>query len=146
MKLRVVELKRALEMVVRLPQRSLVVQRRAESHLDFDLDLAEDTDWKKNPAYYVHYAHARTCGIERRAREEGVAPPDAERVLADALVLPEEIEILKKIAEFPEIVERAAATREPHHLAYYARELAGLWNPYLQDGVRHRVQPGHHSR
>ena len=54
-------------------------------------------------------------------------------------MLPEEIEILKKIAEFPEMVERAAATREPHHLAYYARELAGLWNPYLQDGVRHRV-------
>jgi arginyl-tRNA synthetase len=37
------------------------------------------------------------------------------------------------------MVERAAATREPHHLAYYAREVAGLWNPYLQDGVHHRV-------
>jgi arginyl-tRNA synthetase len=119
--------------------RFFMVQRRAESHLDFDLDLAEDTDWKKNPAYYVQYAHARSCGIERRAKEQGVALPDAASVVADALVLPEEIEILKKISEFPEIVERAAATREPHHLAYFAREVAGLWNPYLQDGVHHRV-------
>ena len=119
--------------------RFFMVQRRSESHLEFDLDLAKSTDWTKNPAYYVQYAHARSCGIERRAAEEGVAPPTAESVLADALALPEEIELLKKIAEFPEVAERAAATREPHHLAYYARELAGLWNPYLQDGVRHRV-------
>jgi arginyl-tRNA synthetase len=119
--------------------RFFMVQRRAESHLDFDLDLAEDTDWKKNPAYYVQYAHARSCGIERKAAEQGVSAPDAQGVIADALVLAEELELLKKIAEFPDIVERAAATREPHHLAYYARELAGLWNPYLQDGVHHRV-------
>ncbi len=119
--------------------RFFMVQRRAESHLDFDLDLAADTDWKKNPAYYVQYAHARSCGIERKAREQGVSLPDAGSVVADALVLPEEIEILRKISEFPEMVERAAATREPHHLAYYAREVAGLWNPYLQDGVHHRV-------
>ena len=65
--------------------------------------------------------------------------PTAEDVQAAALSLPEEIELLKKMAEFPEIVARAAQTREPHHLAYYLRELAGLWNPYLQDGVRHRV-------
>lgn len=119
--------------------RFFMVQRRAESHLDFDLDLAEDTDWKKNPAYYVQYAHARTHGIERKAAEAGVAMPDAESVDADALVLPEEIEILKKISEFPEVVERAAVTREPHHLAYYARDVAALWNPYVQDGKRHRV-------
>ena len=77
--------------------------------------------------------------IERKARERGVALPDAASVDADPLVLPEEIEILKKLAEFPEVVQRAAETREPHHVCYYVRELAGLWNPYLQDGVRHRV-------
>ena len=119
--------------------RFFMVQRRAESHLDFDLDLAEDTDWKKNPTYTVQYAHARTHAIERKARELGVAMPDAATVDADPLVLPEEIEILKKVSEFPEVVQRAAETREPHHLCYYARELAGLWNPYQQDGVRHRV-------
>ncbi len=119
--------------------RFFMVQRRAESHLDFDLDLAQDTDWKKNPTYTVQYAHARTMAIERKARESGIPLPDASDVDADPLVLPEEIEMLRKISEFPEVVQRAADTREPHHLCYYARDLAGLWNPYQQDGLRHRV-------
>ncbi len=119
--------------------RFFMVQRKAEGHLDFDLDLAKDTDWKKNPAYYVQYAHARTHGVERKAREQGIAMPDATNVNAAALALPEELEILRKIGEFPDVVIRAAESREPHHLAYWVRELAGLWNPYLQDGVRHRV-------
>jgi arginyl-tRNA synthetase len=119
--------------------RFFMVQRKAEGHLDFDLDLAKDTDWKKNPAYYVQYAHARTFGIERQAREQEVALPTAETVDAAALALPEEIDILKKIAEFPDLVARATEAREPHHVAYYARELAGLWHPYLQDRTRHRV-------
>ena len=46
---------------------------------------------------------------------------------------------MKKLGDFPELVARAASAREPHHVAYYLRELAGLWNPYLQDGKRHRV-------
>ena len=119
--------------------RFFMVQRKAEGHLDFDLDLAKETDWKKNPAYYVQYAHARTYGIERKASEMGVSMPDAQSVDAAALVLPEEIDLLKKIAEFPEIVARAGESREPHHVAYYARDLAGLWSPYVQDGNRHRV-------
>jgi arginyl-tRNA synthetase len=119
--------------------RYFMVQRRAEGHLDFDLGLAKETDWKKNPAYYVQYAHARTHGIERNAREQGVPPPDAASVDPAPLRLPEEIDLLKKIAEFEDVVLRAAETREPHHVAYYARELAGLWNPYVQDRARHRV-------
>jgi arginyl-tRNA synthetase len=119
--------------------RFFMVQRKAEGHLDFDLDLAKDTDWKKNPAYYVQYAHARSYGVERKARAQGTRIPDAGSVDAGALTLPEEIEILRKIGEFPDVVARAAEAREPHHLAYWVRELAGLWNPYLQDGVRHRV-------
>ena len=117
-----------------------MVQRKAEGHLDFDLDLAKDTDWKKNPAYYVQYAHARTHGVERKAREQGIADArrrERRRVARSAL--PEELEILSKIGEFPDVVARAAEAREPHHVAYWVRELAGLWNPYLQDGVRHRV-------
>jgi arginyl-tRNA synthetase len=119
--------------------RFFMVQRRAEGHLDFDLDLARETDWNKNPAYYLQYAHARSCGLERMARDRGVEIPTASSVDATPLALPEEIDVLKKLAEFPDLVCQAAAAREPHHLAYYARELAGQWNPYLQDGVRHRV-------
>jgi arginyl-tRNA synthetase len=119
--------------------RYFMVERRSESHLDFNLDLAKETDWKKNPAFYVQYAHARTHGIVRKAREQGVAIPDADSIDAGPLALPEEIELLKKISEYPDVVARAGETREPHHLAYYLRELAGLWNPYVQDGTRHRV-------
>ncbi len=119
--------------------RFFMVQRRAEGHLDFDVDLATEGDWKKNPAMYVQYAHARTHGIERKAKEQGMTLPTASNVDAGPLELPEEIELLKRISEFPDVVARAGQSREPHHMAYYLRELAGLWNPYVQDGVRHRV-------
>jgi arginyl-tRNA synthetase len=119
--------------------RFFMIQRRPDSHLDFDLDLARETDWTKNPAYYVQYAHARSCGVEREAQRRGVAPPRASDALAERLTLTEEVEILRKLGEFPELVARAGAAREPHHVAYYLRELAGLWNPYLQDGRRHRI-------
>jgi len=119
--------------------RFFMVQRKADGHLDFDVDLAKDRDWKKNPAFYVQYAHARTHGIERKAVEQGVAMPATDSFDASALGLPAEIALIKKLLEFPEVVEAAAAARAPHHVAYYLREVAGLWNPYVQDGVNHRV-------
>jgi len=119
--------------------RFFMIERKPEGHLDFDLDLAKDRNWRKNPAYYVQYAHARTHGIERKAREEGIAIPGPADFDAARLELEEEIELVRKLAEFPDMVQRAAETRAPHHVAYYLRELAGLWNPYVQDGGRHRV-------
>jgi arginyl-tRNA synthetase len=119
--------------------RFFMVQRRPESHLDFDLDLARETDWTKNPAYYLQYAHARTWGIERQALEAGAVVPTAEDIDPSRLELPEELELIRKLGELPELVARAAETREPHHIAYYLREVAGLWHPYLQDKERHRV-------
>ena len=119
--------------------RFFMVQRKPEGHLDFDLDLAKDTDWTKNPAYYLQYAHARTHGIERQAAERGVAMPEPDQVDASRLELPEELELVRKLGEFPEVVARAAESRAPHHVAYYLREVAGLWNPYVQDAKRHRV-------
>ena len=119
--------------------RFFMIERKPEGHLDFDLDLAKDQNWRKNPAYYVQYAHARTHGIERRAQEEGVPMPSSTSFDPTRLELPEEIELVRKLGAFPEMVERAAQEREPHHVAYYLRELAGLWNPYIQDGSRHRV-------
>jgi arginyl-tRNA synthetase len=119
--------------------RFFMIERKPEGHLDFDLDLAKDKNWKKNPAYYVQYAHARTYGIERKSQEAGLAMPVAGSFDGGRLDLPEEIELVKKLATFPEVVSQAAESREPHHVAYYLREVAGLWNPYLQDGEHHRV-------
>jgi arginyl-tRNA synthetase len=119
--------------------RFFMIQRKPDGHLDFDLDLAQSQDWTKNPAYYVQYAHARSRGIQRRAADQGLAPPAPDAFRAERLVLPEELELVRKLGQFPEVVEQAARGREPHHVAYYLRELAGLWNPYLQDGLVHRV-------
>jgi arginyl-tRNA synthetase len=118
--------------------RFFMVGRKAEGHLDFDLDLARDQDWKKNPAFYVQYAFARTHGIERKAGEAGVSLPGPDFDAA-LLVLSEELELIKLLLRFPEMLERSARLREPHHVAYYLRDLAGAWNPYIQDGTRHRV-------
>ncbi len=119
--------------------RFFMIQRKPDGHLDFDLDLAKSQDWTKNPAFYVQYAFARSRGIERRAADQGLDPPPADAFQAERLALAEELELVRKLGRFPEVVEQAALGREPHHVAYYLRELAGLWNPYLQDGVAHRV-------
>ncbi len=119
--------------------RFFMIQRKAEGHLDFDLDLATSSDWKKNPAMYVQYAHARTYGVERKLVEKGMQMPEASEIDAERLELPEEIELMRKLAEFPEVVARAADGLAPHHVSYYLRELAGLWNPYIQDGTKHRI-------
>jgi arginyl-tRNA synthetase len=119
--------------------RFFMIERKPEGHLDFDLDLAKDTSWRKNPAYYVQYAHARTYGIERKAVEAGVEMPEASDFDPARLDLPDEIELVRKLGEYPEMVLRATEAREPHHVAYYLRDLAGLWNPYIQDGQNHRV-------
>ena len=119
--------------------RFFMIERKPDGHLDFDLDLARDKNWRKNPAYYVQYAHARTFGIERKAGEAGLSMPRAHAFDATKLVLDEEIALVRKLSSFPSVVVRAAESREPHHIAYYLREVSGLWNPYLQDGDRHRV-------
>jgi arginyl-tRNA synthetase len=119
--------------------RFFMIERKADGQLDFDLDVAEDRNWRKNPAYYVQYGHARTCSIGRTAEEAGVPLPGPGDFDASRLELAEELEIVKKLGEFPDVVDRAAEAREPHHLPYYLRDVAALWNPYVQDGKRHRV-------
>ena len=119
--------------------RLFMVQRKPEGHLDFDLDLASETDWTKNPAYYLQYTYARTAGIEREAENRGMSLSGRGPVDLTPLALPEEMEIIRKLGEFPEVALMAAESREPNHIPYYLRELAGIWNTYLQDGKRHRI-------
>jgi arginyl-tRNA synthetase len=97
------------------------LMRRAESHLDFDLDLARQ-ETEENPVYYVKYAHARISGILRKAEEEGVAAaPDADFSL---LAGEQELELMKIVLQFPAVVAGAARDREPHRLTGYLREVA----------------------
>ena len=119
--------------------RYFMIERRAQSHLDFDLDLAQERDWTKNPAYSLQYAHARTYGIERMARERGVEMPAPDEVDAARLELEEELELVKKLGEFPEVVAKAAEAREPHHVVYYLRDVVSAFSSYYQDKDRHEI-------
>ncbi|MGH7407308.1 MAG: arginine--tRNA ligase [Candidatus Methylomirabilales bacterium] len=114
--------------------RYIFLTRRADSHLDFDLEVAKAQSME-NPVYYVQYAHARCASILREAEKAGVPLPASEAPM-DRLALPEEIALLKQLALFPEVVEAAAAALEPHRLPVYLQGLAAEFHAYY---TRHRV-------
>ncbi|NRA03550.1 MAG: arginine--tRNA ligase [Myxococcales bacterium] len=118
--------------------RYFMIERRADTHFDFDLDLASERS-ERNPVYKIQYAHARMCSIERLALERGLALLPPERVPASRLELPEEIELVKKIGRYPEVVRRAAERREPQEVARYLLTVATAFHTYVTDGTRHRV-------
>ncbi len=114
--------------------RYFFLMRTITSHLNFDLGLAkEESD--ENPVYYLQYAHARICAIFRKAGERGVAY-SAAGLEADLLTQPEELTLLKRLLEFPEVVSSCAETNEPHKLAEYLHGLAGEFHLFYH---RHTV-------
>jgi len=78
----------------------------------------------------VQYAHARICSILRTAFERGFAVPDYHGASLGLLTLFEETDLIKAITRFPEVVEGAAGTLEPHRLTFYLNDLAGLFHSY----------------
>ncbi len=115
--------------------RYIFLTRKTDSHLDFDLDVAKEQS-RENPVYYVQYAHARISSIFREAESRGIALPSRESVDIALLDLPEEQDIIKMLAKYPEMVEEAALAYEPHRLTYYLQDLAGLLHNYY---FKHRV-------
>jgi arginyl-tRNA synthetase len=124
-----VTLREVVDEVGRDAARYNFLMRRSDSHLDFDLELAKRQS-NENPVYYVQYAHARICSILRMAAERGIAAPAAGEADASLLRLPEETELIKAITRFPEVVEGAARTLEPHRLTFYLNDLAALFHSY----------------
>ena len=118
--------------------RYFMIERRADSHFDFDIDLAVERS-DRNPVYKIQYAHARMCSIERLATERGVVLESTDRIPANRLELPEEIELVKRIGRYPEVVRRAASRREPQEIARYLLDLATSFHSYVTDGARHRI-------
>jgi arginyl-tRNA synthetase len=101
--------------------RYFFMMRPGQSPFTFDVDLArKQTD--ENPIFYVQMAHARMSGIFRVGGRDPESVSGA--VALDALVAPEDLELLKKLAVFPEVIARAARFREPHRLTDYLEDLA----------------------
>ncbi|MBB3330645.1 arginyl-tRNA synthetase [Halomonas campaniensis] len=104
--------------------RFFLAARRADSQLTFDIDLARSQS-NDNPVYYVQYAHARVCSMLRRAEADGM-PFDHGLAMQSLALLEEDQEkaVMNRLARFPEVVEHAAASREPQQIAQYLLDLA----------------------
>lgn len=125
-----VTLRDLIDEVGRDATRYFLVSRKSDSQLIFDIDLAL-SQTNDNPVYYIQYAHARICSVFRQLAERGLEH-DQQRGLAavDQLTIAEEQELLVRLSRFPEVIELAANTLEPHQLAYYLRDLAGDFHVY----------------
>jgi arginyl-tRNA synthetase len=104
------------------------LMRKTNAHLDFDLTLARKAS-EENPVYYVQYAHARISSVISYARDEGVEFPD-DPSCVELLEEPEEIDLMRKLVIFPQLVEGAARSREPHRLTSYAQQLAASFHHF----------------
>jgi arginyl-tRNA synthetase len=109
--------------------RFFFLARTADSQMDFDLELAKKQS-ADNPVYYVQYAHARIASILRVAQERGAASNDGDvSLLTDA----SELTLIRKMLLLPEIVETITNTLEPHHLTYYAQDLATAFHAFYKN-------------
>lgn len=110
--------------------RFFYVMRKPEQHLDFDLDLAK-SESSDNPVYYIQYAHARISSVLRQLEERGLPWNEALGLLhLDKLTEPHELALLTLISRYPELIDAAATSCEPHQVAYYLRELANGLHSY----------------
>lgn len=103
--------------------------RSLDSQLDFDMTLATEKS-NENPVYYIQYAHARISSIARQLAEAGIEAVPTSELKLDTLVAPEELALIKKMGEYPELLARAARERAVHSVATYAYELAGLFHSF----------------
>jgi len=124
-----VTLKEVLEEVGKDAARFIFLTRSCDSHLDFDLEVAKSQNME-NPVFYVQYAHARVCSLEKIAKERGIEFPPFNAVDLAPLQSEEEIGLMKLLARFPDLIEDIARTLEPHRLSYYLTELAGEFHRY----------------
>ncbi|BCO08429.1 arginine--tRNA ligase [Desulfolithobacter dissulfuricans] len=115
--------------------RFFFLMRKPDSQLEFDLDLAT-RESQENPVYYVQYAHARLCSIERQAAEKGVIIPSPDEADLGRLQEVEEYNLLKTMAEYPTLVAGAARDLAPHRIIFYLMDLAGQFHSFYN---KHKV-------
>lgn len=108
--------------------RFFFLSRTADSQMDFDLELAKKQS-ADNPVYYVQYAHARIASILRLARQRRIDYNDGD---VSHLTTEPELTLIRQLLLLPELVETVAQTLEPHHLTYYAQELATVFHSFYK--------------
>ena len=115
--------------------RFIMLTRKNDATLDFDFDKALEQS-SENPVFYVQYAHARVCSVLRNAAEQGAKTTDADLAAQNLSGLTSEAEItlIKKLSEWPRLVEIAARTHEPHRIATYLQELASEFHSFYYKG------------
>jgi arginyl-tRNA synthetase len=127
-----VSLEEVLQEVGRDAARFFFLMRKSDSHLDFDLDLAKRQS-SDNPVFYVQYAHARVASIFEQARKsgmlDGVVRGD-HPVTLERLNLGEELELIRQMVQFNDVLEDSVRELEPHRLVFYLLELAGEFHRY----------------
>ncbi len=124
-----------LEEVGRDAARFTFLTRRHDSPLEFDLAVATRRS-ADNPVFYVQYCHARVASLFRNAADLALDIPPWTDVDFSPLALPEEQALIKRLLQYPDLVAGAARAREPHRVAYYLTELAGVFHPYYK---AHRI-------
>ncbi|MEO1045623.1 MAG: arginine--tRNA ligase [Pseudomonadota bacterium] len=109
--------------------RFTMLTRKADAQMDFDFAKVVEAS-KDNPVFYVQYAHARICSTFRKAEAEGIAPS------SDHLgrLVDEDLALVKMLAQWPRIIESAAAAREPHRIAFYLHDLAAAYHAFWNLG------------
>ena len=118
-----VTLEELLDEVGKDPVRFFFLMRSTDTPLDFDIDLAKKRS-EENPVYYVQYAHARISSIIRFAQEKGLKVPGLDEVDLELLNEEPELDLIRKLAQFEEVVETAALKRTPYILTQYVRDVA----------------------
>ncbi len=115
--------------------RFFFLTRKADSHLEFDLDLAKKQS-ADNPVFYVQYAHARVCSLFRQATAAGIQSVPAAAAHLETLRTSEEVTVIQLLAQYTDLVEDAARALEPHRVVFYLIELASEFHRFYN---RHRV-------
>ena len=126
--------------------RFFFVMRSIDSQLDFDLDLAKKKS-NDNPVFYVQYAHARICSIMRQVAEAGIKVQGKGDY--KLLTEPVEVDLIKKLGEYPEMLATAAKERAVQQVAHYVYDLAGLFHSAYNQcrilGVNEDLQQARHG-
>ncbi len=124
----IITLREVIEEVGPDPCRFIFLSRSADSQMDFDMELAKKQS-ADNPVYYVQYAHARIASILRLAKQRDI---DYSQGDVSLLITEPELTLIRRLILFPEIVERVAVSLEPHHLPYYALDLATVFHSFYK--------------